>query len=146
MKKLDHIAIAVYSIEKERAFYERVLGLTLIDQEVIEDQQVKTAFFQAGETKLELIEPLTPDSPVGSFLEKKGQGLHHLAFLCSDLSEKLTALANQRIELIDREPRKGAGGKQIAFISPKETNGVLIELCEYGKKGDSDCGHERPYQ
>lgn len=71
MKKLDHIAIAVYSIEKERAFYERVLGLTLIDQEVIEDQQVKTAFFQAGETKLELIEPLTPDSPVGSFLEKK---------------------------------------------------------------------------
>ncbi|MEC1633612.1 methylmalonyl-CoA epimerase [Bacillus mojavensis] len=140
MTGLDHIGIAVYSINKARAFYEDVLGLTFLHQETVEEQKVTIALFQAGGVYLELIEPLTPDSPVRTFLDKKGEGLHHVAFLCSGLTDQLQALSNRQIDVIDRQPRQGANGKQIAFISPWETNGVLVELCE--PKGDQDIEYE----
>ncbi|MEC1625040.1 methylmalonyl-CoA epimerase [Bacillus mojavensis] len=140
MTGLDHIGIAVYSINKARAFYEGVLGLTFLHQETVEEQKVTIALFQAGGVYLELIEPLTPDSPVRTFLDKKGEGLHHVAFLCSGLTDQLQALSNRQIDVIDRQPRQGANGKQIAFISPRETNGVLVELCE--PKGDQDIEYE----
>ncbi|WHY22945.1 methylmalonyl-CoA epimerase [Bacillus halotolerans] len=140
MTGLDHFGIAVYSINKARAFYEDVLGLTFLHQETVEEQKVTIALFQAGGVYLELIEPLTPDSPVRTFLDKKGEGLHHVAFLCSGLTDQLQALSNRQIDVIDRQPRQGANGKQIAFISPRETNGVLVELCE--PKGDQDIEHE----
>ncbi|PRP53259.1 methylmalonyl-CoA epimerase [Bacillus halotolerans] len=140
MTGLDHIGIAVYSIKKARAFYEDVLGLTFLHQETVEEQKVIIALFQAGGVYLELIEPLTPDSPVRTFLDKKGEGLHHVAFLCSGLTDQLQALSNRQIDVINRQPRQGANGKQIAFISPRETNGVLVELCE--PKGDQDIEYE----
>ncbi|WP_413286381.1 methylmalonyl-CoA epimerase [Bacillus mojavensis] len=140
MTGLDHIGIAVYSINKARAFYEGVLGLTFLHQETVEEQKVTIALFQAGGVYLELIEPLTPDSPVRTFLDKKGEGLHHVAFLCNGLTEHLQAFSNRQIDVIDRQPRQGANGKQIAFISPRETNGVLVELCE--PKGDQDIEYE----
>ncbi|MCC2928586.1 methylmalonyl-CoA epimerase [Bacillus mojavensis] len=140
MTGLDHIGIAVYSINKARAFYEGVLGLTFLHQETVEEQKATIALFQAGGVYLELIEPLTPDSPVRTFLDKKGEGLHHVAFLCSGLTDQLQALSNRQIDVIDRQPRQGANGKQIAFISPRETNGVLVELCEL--KGDQDIEYE----
>ncbi|MGY0433407.1 methylmalonyl-CoA epimerase [Bacillus rugosus] len=140
MNRLDHIAIAVFSIEEARHFYEDVLGLAFLHQEMVEEQKVNVAFFQAGSIKLELIEPLTPDSPVRFFLEKKGQGLHHIAFLCNNLSEKLQVLSDRQVQLIDKYPRQGANGKKIAFLSPRETNGVLVELCE--PKGDQTNEHE----
>ncbi|MFO3787779.1 methylmalonyl-CoA epimerase [Bacillus mojavensis] len=140
MTGLDHIGIAVYSINKARAFYEDVLGLTFLHQETVEEQKVTIALFQAGGVYLELIEPLTPDSPVRTFLDKKGEGLHHVAFLCSGLTDQLQVLSNRQIDVIDRQPRQGANGKQIAFISPRETNGVLVELCE--PKGDQDIEYE----
>ncbi|KAF1679718.1 methylmalonyl-CoA epimerase [Bacillus sp. SKDU12] len=136
MNRLDHIGIAVFSIEEVRSFYEDILGLVCLHQETVEEQKVKVAFFQAGNVKLELIEPLTPDSPVYIFLEKKGQGLHHVAFSCTGLSEQLQTLSDRKVQLIDRYPRQGANGKKIAFLSPQETNGVLVELCEL--KGDQN--------
>ncbi|MCM3013013.1 MULTISPECIES: methylmalonyl-CoA epimerase [Bacillus] len=140
MNRLDHIGIAVFSIKDARSFYENVLGLAFLHQETVKEQKVNVAFFQAGSVKLELIEPLTADSPVRLFLEKKGQGLHHIAFLCNGLSEQLQALSDRHVRLIDRYPRQGANGKKIAFISPWETNGVLVELCE--PKGDQHNEHE----
>ncbi|CAF1739397.1 hypothetical protein NRS6084_01761 [Bacillus subtilis] len=140
MNRLDHIGIAVFSIKDARSFYEDVLGLAFLHQETVKEQKVNVAFFQAGSVKLELIEPLTADSPVRLFLEKKGQGLHHIAFLCNGLSEQLQALSDRHVQLIDRYPRQGANGKKIAFISPRETNGVLVELCE--PKGDQHNEHE----
>ncbi|MCY8535382.1 methylmalonyl-CoA epimerase [Bacillus vallismortis] len=140
MNRLDHIGIAVFSIEEARHFYEEVLGLAFLHQETVEEQKVNVAFFQAGSIKLELIEPLTSDSPVRFFLEKKGQGLHHVAFLCTSLSDRLQALSDRQVQLIDRYPRQGANGKKIAFLSPRETNGVLVELCE--PKGGQTNEHE----
>ncbi|UTL71205.1 methylmalonyl-CoA epimerase [Bacillus halotolerans] len=140
MTGLDHIGIAVYSIKKARTFYEDVLGLTFLHQETVEEQKVIIALFQAGGVYLEPIEPLTPDSPVRTFLDKKGEGLHHVAFLCSSLTDQLQALSNRQIDVINRQPRQGANGKRIAFISPRETNGVLVEPCE--PKGDQDIEHE----
>ncbi|MCY9042399.1 methylmalonyl-CoA epimerase [Bacillus inaquosorum] len=140
MNRLDHIGIAVFSIEEARSFYEDILGLAFLHQETVEEQKVNVAFFQAGSVKLELIEPLTPDSPVRLFLEKKGQGLHHVAFLCTGLSEQLQALSDRQVQLIDKYPRQGANGKKIAFLSPRETNGILVELCE--QKGVQTVEHE----
>ncbi|WIW30226.1 methylmalonyl-CoA epimerase [Bacillus inaquosorum] len=140
MNRLDHIGIAVFSIEEARSFYEDILGLAFLHQETVEEQKVNVAFFQAGSVKLELIEPLTPDSPVRLFLEKKGQGLHHVAFLCTGLSKQLQALSDRQVQLIDKYPRQGANGKKIAFLSLRETNGILVELCE--PKGVQTVEHE----
>ncbi len=130
VRGVDHIGIAVESIEKARAFYEKTLGLPFGGIEEVPDQGVRVAFFQAGETRIELLEPLSPESAVGRFLQKRGPGIHHLAFRVDNLEERLASLQSQGIRLIDEKPRTGAHGTRIAFVHPKDTGGVLTELCE----------------
>jgi methylmalonyl-CoA/ethylmalonyl-CoA epimerase len=126
---IDHLGIAVADIEKASALWQ-ALGFTCAHRETVTDQKVATAMFPVGESRLELLEPTDPTSPVAKFLDKNGPGIHHLAFRVSDLNAALKELQSRGIALIDTEPRKGAGGKRIAFLHPKSTGGLLIELCE----------------
>jgi methylmalonyl-CoA/ethylmalonyl-CoA epimerase len=128
--KVDHIGIAVSNLEESIKFYEDVLGLKLHGTEVVEEQQVKVAFLPIGDTEVELLEPTTPDSPIAKFIEKKGQGMQHIAFRVDDIEAALEDMKAKGVRLIDEKPRYGAGGAKIAFLHPKSTNGVLIELCE----------------
>lgn len=128
---IEHIGIAVKSIEESLPYYEEVLGFKCYAVEEVKDQKVKTAFLKVGETKLELLEPTAEDSPIASFLEKKGQGIHHIAFAVEDgVANALGECKSKKVRLIDFEPRKGAEGLNIAFLNPKSTQGVLTELCE----------------
>ena len=127
---IEHIGIAVKSIEESRKYYEDVLGLNCYAIEEVADQKVKTAFFMVGQTKLELLESTDPDGPIGKFIEKKGEGIHHIAFAANDLQKSLNILKESGIRLIDENPRAGAEGLNIAFLHPKSTHGVLTELCE----------------
>lgn len=127
---IEHIGIAVQDLEKSIRYYEDVLGLKCYAIEEVSDQKVKTAFFQAGQTKIELLEATAPDSPIAGFLEKRGEGIHHLAFAVKDLQANLDEAETKGIRLIDKAPRAGAEGLQIAFLHPKSTFGVLTELCE----------------
>jgi methylmalonyl-CoA/ethylmalonyl-CoA epimerase len=127
---IEHIGIAVSNLEDAINFYEKVLGLTCYNIEEITDQKVRTAFFMIGQTKIELLESTDPEGPIGKFIAKKGEGLHHIAFSVEKIEEQLVHLAKQGITLIDSKPRKGAEGLDIAFLHPKTTSGVLIELCE----------------
>jgi methylmalonyl-CoA/ethylmalonyl-CoA epimerase len=129
-KYIEHIGIAVKNLDEAIAYYENVLGLKCYKIEDVEDQKVKTAFFKIGETKIELLESTTPDSPVGKFIEKRGEGIHHIAFAVDNLSEKLKKVEQKGIQLIDKVPKKGAEGLDIAFLHPKSTFGVLTEFCE----------------
>lgn len=129
-EKIDHVGIAVSDLEKSIAFYKDQLGLDFKGTEVVDEQKVKVAFFPVGESKLELLQPTDPEGPVGKFIEKKGEGVHHLSFRVSNIEEKLKNLKDQGVALIDEEPRYGAGGAKIAFLHPKSTGGVLVELCE----------------
>ncbi|MFY9116668.1 MAG: methylmalonyl-CoA epimerase [Bacteroidales bacterium] len=134
IKHIEHIGIAVKSLETAIPFYENVLGLTCYAVEEVKDQKVKTAFFKVGETKIELLESTDPEGPIGKFIEKRGEGVHHIAYATEGLSERLTLLEEKGIRLIDKTPRKGAEGLHIAFLHPKDTFGVLTELCENPKK------------
>jgi methylmalonyl-CoA/ethylmalonyl-CoA epimerase len=127
---IEHIGIAVKNIEEAIKFYENILGLKCYAIEEVKDQKVKTAFFMVGQTKIELLESTEPDGPIGKFIEKKGEGIHHIAFAAKNLKDSLKEIESKRIQLIDKEPRKGAEGLSIAFLHPKSTNGVLTELCE----------------
>jgi len=127
---IEHIGIAVKSLEESIAYYEGILGLKCYAVEEVKEQRVKTAFFMVGQTKLELLESTDPEGPVGKFLEKKGEGVHHLAFATSNLEEALVQVEEKGVALIDKKPRKGAEGLDIAFLHPKSTHGVLTELCE----------------
>ncbi len=129
---VDQIAIAVNGLDDASAIYERILGIPAEHDETIEDQGVKTRFFPVpgGMTVVEALEATGPDTPVGKFLDKKGPGVHHIAFRVDDLVAELERLKGLGVRLIDETPRLGAEGKQIAFIHPKETGGVLIELCQ----------------
>jgi methylmalonyl-CoA/ethylmalonyl-CoA epimerase len=127
---IEHIGIAVKNLDEAIRLYEDVYGLKCYAEEDVPDQKVKTAFFLVGQTKIELLESTDPESPIGKFIEKKGEGVHHIAFAVSGLQEQLTAIEAKGIQLIDRVPRKGAEGLQIAFLHPKSTKGVLTELCE----------------
>jgi len=127
---IEHIGIAVTNLEDAISFYENVLGLTCYNIEVVTDQKVRTAFFMVGQTKIELLESTDPEGPIGKFIQKKGEGLHHIAFSIEKIEEKLMHAAKLGIALIDCKPRKGAEGLDIAFLHPKATSGVLIELCE----------------
>jgi methylmalonyl-CoA/ethylmalonyl-CoA epimerase len=131
-KKISHIGIAVESIEQALAFYTDVLGLEFEGTEVVEEQKVKVAFLAIGESRIELLEPTAPDSPVAKFLEKHGPGVHHLAYQVEGLEERLAALKGQGVRLIDETPRTGAHHTRIAFLHPKASGGVLTELCEPG--------------
>ncbi len=129
---IEHIGIAVANLEEAKAYYEKVLGLTCYAIEEVADQKVKTAFFIVGQTKLELLESTDPEGPIGKFLEKKGPGIHHIAFAFDNVTEALIDADKNGIALIDKTPRKGAEGLQIGFLHPKATFGVLTEFC--GKK------------
>ncbi|MFA5301644.1 MAG: methylmalonyl-CoA epimerase [Bacteroidales bacterium] len=130
VKHIEHIGIAVKSLESAIAFYESKLGLKCYAIEEVQDQKVRTAFFKVGQTKVELLESTDPEGPIGKFLEKKGEGVHHIAFATEGLQENLDELSQNGIRLIDKNPRKGAEGLHIAFLHPKDTLSVLTELCE----------------
>lgn len=127
---IEHIGIAVKNLQESIAYYENIFGMKCYKIEEVADQKVRTAFFQVGQTKIELLESTADDGPVAKFIEKKGEGIHHLAFAVNDLPSALKIIEQQGIRLIDREPRKGADGLQIAFLHPASTHGVLTELCE----------------
>ncbi|MBN2778593.1 MAG: methylmalonyl-CoA epimerase [Bacteroidales bacterium] len=127
---IEHIGIAVKSIDEARKYYEDVLGLTCYAVEEVADQKVKTAFFKIGQTKIELLESTDPEGPVGKFIEKKGEGIHHIAFAVDGIENALQELNEKEVKLIDQTPRKGAEGLDIGFLHPKSTFGVLTELCE----------------
>ena len=127
---LAHVGIAVRSLDKAIAVWTKALGLTLVDTIEFESMGVRIAFLRAGSTELELLEPTSADSPVGRFLEKRGEGMHHLSFLVSDLEAALREAEAAGMELIDRSPREGSHHTRIAFLSPKSLTGVLVELCE----------------
>ncbi len=126
---IEHIGIAVNSLEESIPYYENILGLKCYAVEEVKDQKVKTAFFKVGQTKIELLESTDPEGPIGKFLEKKGAGVHHLAFAMDDVAEALKEAEEKGVRLIDKEPRKGAEGLSIGFLHPKSTHGVLTEFC-----------------
>ncbi|RMG55642.1 MAG: methylmalonyl-CoA epimerase [Bacteroidetes bacterium] len=127
---IEHIGIAVKNLEEAIAYYEKVLGMDCYAIEEVQEQKVKTAFFQVGQTKIELLESTDPAGPIGKFIEKRGEGLHHLAFAVQGLEDTLATVAERGVRLIDKQPRKGAEGLNIAFLHPKSTYGTLTELCE----------------
>ena len=133
LSHIEHIGIAVTNLEESIAYYENVLGLKCYAIEEVAEQKVKTAFFWVGQTKIELLEPTDAESPVAKFIEKKGEGVHHLAFAVDNLPAALTEMEEKSIQLIDKQPRKGAEGLNIAFLHPKSTKGVLTEFCEEAK-------------
>ncbi|MEW6076770.1 MAG: methylmalonyl-CoA epimerase [Thermodesulfobacteriota bacterium] len=128
--KIDHLGIAVNSIEKGKNFWSDVLGLSFEGTETVEAQKVTTAFLPVGESEVELLESTAPDGPVAKFIEKKGEGIQHVAFRVDNIEAALAELKAKGIQLIDEKPRMGAGGAKIAFLHPKATSGVLVELCE----------------
>jgi methylmalonyl-CoA/ethylmalonyl-CoA epimerase len=136
MKKINHIGIAVNSLADQIPFYRDILGLQEAGTEEVPDQQVKVAMFYVGEVKIELLEPTTEESPIARFLEKKGDGIHHIAYETDDIEGTLAALKQQEVRLIDEEPREGAHGTRIAFLHPKSSGKVLTEICQ-PSKGDT---------
>jgi methylmalonyl-CoA/ethylmalonyl-CoA epimerase len=126
---IEHLGIAVKSLEESIPYYESLLGTKCYNVEEVKDQRVKTAFFQVGETKIELLESTDPEGPIGRFLEKKGEGIHHIAFAVDNASDALSEAETQGLSLIDKVSRKGAEGMNIGFLHPKSTHGVLIEFC-----------------
>lgn len=130
IEKIDHIGIAVKSIDDVLDFYRDALGLDLEGTEIVEDQKVKTAFLPVGESEFELLESTSPDGPIAKFIEKKGEGIQHISLKVDDIEKALKEMKENDVKLIDKEPRYGAGGAKIAFLHPKSTNGVLLELSE----------------
>lgn len=131
---IEHIGIAVKSLDEMIPYYENLLGTKCYAVEEVADQKVKTAFFKVGETKIELLEPMGEGGPISKFLEKKGEGVHHMAFAVKDVDEALGEAEESGIQLIDKTARKGAEGLNIGFLHPKSTHGVLTELCCKGDK------------
>jgi len=127
---IEHIGIAVSKLEDAINFYEKVMGLTCYNIEEVPEQKVRTAFFMIGQTKIELLESTDPEGPISKFIEKRGEGIHHIAFSVERIEEQLVHAARLGVRLIDCKPKKGAEGLDIAFLHPKSTSGVLIELCE----------------
>ncbi len=129
---IEHIGIAVNNLQESIEYYENVLGLKCYAIEEVKDQKVKTAFFQVGDTKIELLESTDPEGPIGKFIEKKGPGMHHIAFAVEDTNQALKDVEDKGVRLIDKQSRKGAEGLSIGFLHPKSTGGVLTELCSKG--------------
>ena len=128
--KLDHIGIAVKNIDEVAAFYQNVLGINVTSTEVVEDQKVKVAFLPIGDTELELLESTHEDGPIAKYIARKGEGVQHLAFKVENIEESISFMMEKGYRMIDESPRYGAGAAKIAFMHPKGTNGVLVELCE----------------
>lgn len=133
LTKINHIGVAVHSLEESIPFYRDSLGMTLSGVEEVVDQKVKVAFLSVGESKIELLEPTSPESPVAKFLEKNGPGTHHVAYEVADIEGAIARLTAGGTKMIDQTPRKGAHGAQIAFIHPKSSGGVLTEICQNSK-------------
>lgn len=133
---IEHIGIAVQNLEESIDFYENILGLKCYAHEEVTDQMVKTAFFMLGQTKIELLETTDPEGPIGSFIEKRGGGIHHIAYAVENLEDSLEEMKSKNVKLIDRKPRIGAEGLHIAFLNPRSTGGVLTELCQHIKKAE----------
>jgi methylmalonyl-CoA/ethylmalonyl-CoA epimerase len=127
--QIDHIGIAVHSLDAAIAYHEKALGLPCAGREEVASQKVRTAFFHVGEVHLELLEPTAPDSPIARFLEKNGEGIHHIAFRSDDIDGQLATAAAAGCRLIHETPFAGAAGKLVAFLHPKSTHGVLTEFC-----------------
>lgn len=142
IKKIDHIGIAVTSIEHSLPFYENVLQLKVEAIEIVESEQVKVAFIKIGESKLELLEPLSDASPIAKFIEKRGEGIHHIALGLDSIDERIQEIKNNGISMLQEQPKIGAGGAKIAFMHPKSTGKVLYELCEKPAKRVEDIQHD----
>lgn len=136
---IDHVALAVEDLAAARRVFETLLGFPVVEEEVVADQKVRVVKVDAGGSHLELLESTDPEGPVGRYLAKRGPGIHHVTVRVADLARTLRELAANGIELVDKEPRRGAGGKRIAFLHPKSTAGILIELCE----ADPDDGEDQ---
>lgn len=130
IKNIDHIGIAVKSIEQAGKFYTEILGLKIQDIENVADQKVNVAFLPITDSELELLESTEPDGPVSKYIDARGEGVQHIAFRVENIEEALEELKSKGVRIIDQTPRNGAGGAKIAFVHPKETNGVLVEICE----------------
>jgi len=133
IKKINHIAIAVSNLEEAARFYQTVVGLTLSGVEVVPAQKTKVGFFKIGESNIELVQPAEPDSPLVKFLETKGQGIHHICLEVDDIEAEVKSLLEKGATMVDQKPRPGAHHTKVAFVHPKSSGGVLIELCEYPK-------------
>ncbi|EKB03945.1 methylmalonyl-CoA epimerase [Myroides odoratimimus] len=130
MRKIEHIGIAVKDLEASNALFEKLFGAPAYKEEAVESEGVKTSFFMNGPNKIELLEATNPDSPIAKFLEKKGEGIHHIAFDVEDIEAEMKRLSAEGFTLLNEIPKKGADNKLVAFLHPKTTNGVLIELCQ----------------
>ena len=130
VQKIDHLGIAVKSIDNGKNFWVNIMGLELEGLETVAEQKVTTSFLPVGESEVELLESTDPSGPIAKYLEKKGEGIQHVAFRVENIEDALKELKEKGIKLIDEKPRKGAGGAKIAFLHPKATNGILVELCE----------------
>ncbi len=134
LKNIDHIGIAVSSLQEALSFWETSLGIEPHGIEDVAERKVRTAFLSVGDTEIELLEPTSADSSIAKFIEKRGEGLNHIAIRVDDIEAALAELKAKGIQLIDETPRNGAGGSRIAFVHPKSTHGVLLELCERKQK------------
>lgn len=132
LQKINHIGIAVQSLDTTLPFYRDALGMAFKGEEVVVEQKVKVAMLQIGESKIELLEPTSPESPIAKFLEKNGPGIHHIAYEVDDIYAAIAHMQQQGARMIDESPRNGAHGTRIAFVHPKSSNGVLTELCQCG--------------
>ena len=130
MQKIEHIGIAVRDLEKSIPLYETILNTKCYKRERVESEQVMTAFFRQGPNKIELLQAIDGDGPIAKFIEKKGEGMHHIAFACMDIQEEMNRLKGEGYRILNEAPKDGADNKQIFFMHPKDTNGVLIELCQ----------------
>jgi len=128
--KVDHIGIAVKDLEASISFYRDILGLEMVGSEVVEEQKVKVAFFPVGDTEIELLESTSEDGPIAKFIEKNGEGVQHIAFKVENIEEAIEYMLSKGLKMIDEKPRYGAGGAKIAFVHPKSSNRVLVELSE----------------
>jgi methylmalonyl-CoA/ethylmalonyl-CoA epimerase len=129
-KKIEHIGIAVKELTEKINFYENVLGLKKLKEEIVEEQAVKIAFFQIGESKIELLEPMNEDSPIAKFIQKRGEGIHHFAILVDSIEDKIKDMQAKGAKLIGSKATRGADDMKIIFVHPKSSGGVLLELCE----------------
>ncbi|HMW40237.1 MAG: methylmalonyl-CoA epimerase [Saprospiraceae bacterium] len=130
MNKIEHIGIAVRDLASSNSLYEKLLGATVYKEEYVESESVMTSFIQMGESKIELLQACSPDSPIAKFIEKKGEGIHHIAFEVKDIHMEMARLRNLGFHVLNEQPKKGADNKLICFVHPKDTRGVLIELCQ----------------
>ncbi len=130
MIRLEHIGIAVQNLERSKALFENLLGVAPYKEETVESEHVKTSFFRSGESKIELLEATAPESAIARFLDRKGEGLHHIAFEVADIEAEMDRLRREGYRLLNDKPKRGADQKLVCFIHPKDANGVLLELCQ----------------